>query len=62
MLKELYENDAQWTILGLLVVFYFLQVHWWIKIVSILIRGPRKKDKEKSGDGSGDNNTNTKDD
>jgi hypothetical protein len=59
MMKELYENDAHWSILGLLAVFYVLQVHWWIKIIKIMIRGPRKKD-DKKGKETKDSDDETK--
>jgi hypothetical protein len=40
--KLLLENGMEPThpIFLLLVAFYMLQIHWWIKIVAILIRGP----------------------
>ena len=39
--KELLENGMDYTdlIFVLLVLFYLLQIHWWIKILRILITG-----------------------
>jgi hypothetical protein len=41
MMKELLENGMDYTdlIFVLLVLFYLLQIHWWIKILRILITG-----------------------
>jgi hypothetical protein len=41
MMKELLDNGMEYThiIFVLLVLFYLLQVHWWIKILKILITG-----------------------
>jgi hypothetical protein len=43
MMKELLDNGMKYThiIFILLVIFYLLQIHWWIKILKILITGDR---------------------
>jgi hypothetical protein len=59
MMKELYEHDSHWIILGLLLGFYALQVFWWIKIIKIIIQGRKGggsssdiDEKKKNGDES----------
>jgi hypothetical protein len=51
--KELLENGMEWTdiIFLLLVAFYGLQIHWWVKILKILAKG---SDGSESGTNAGE--------
>jgi hypothetical protein len=44
MMKELLDNGMEYThiIFILLVIFYLLQIYWWIKILKILANGDGK--------------------
>jgi hypothetical protein len=44
MMKELLDNGMEYThiIFILLVIFYLLQIYWWIKILKILATGDGK--------------------
>ncbi|KAG7362027.1 hypothetical protein IV203_025693 [Nitzschia inconspicua] len=55
MMKELLDNGMEYTniIFLLLVVFYFLQIHWYIKIIKIVITGADNTNNKKE-DGDGD--------
>lgn len=48
--KELLDHGMEWKdpIFLALIIFYGLQVHWWIKILQILINGGESKKKETS--------------
>jgi hypothetical protein len=44
MMKELLDNGMEYTnvIFILLVLFYLLQIHWWVKILKILVSGDKE--------------------
>jgi hypothetical protein len=50
MMKELYDNGLKvYDVIFLaLIIFYCLQIRWWIKIIKIMIQGPDVDDKENS--------------
>lgn len=50
MMKELLDNGMEYTnfIFILLVLFYILQIHWWIKILKILASGGEKGGADKA--------------
>ena len=47
IMQPLLEHGVQWTdwIFLVLLVFYGLQIHWWIKIINIIIKGDGKSKK-----------------